>query len=74
MKIHNVFHVSLLTPKPPAPFHTVSPPPPPVIIDDDQEWEVAAILDSKHRGCGVVYLVDWVSYGPEESLWLPFAC
>jgi hypothetical protein len=68
MKIHNVFHVSLLSPKPPTPFRTVTPPPLPVIIDDDQEWEVAAILDSKSRGRGVVYLVNWVGYGPEECL------
>jgi hypothetical protein len=73
LKIHNVFHVSLLTPKPPSPFRTVPTPPLPVIIDDDQEWEVAAILDSKSRGCGVVYLVDWVGYGPEERLWLPIS-
>jgi hypothetical protein len=66
MCIHDVFHVYLLTPKPPAPFHLVTPSPPPVIIDDKQEWEVAAILDLKPRGRGVVYLIDWVGYGPEE--------
>jgi hypothetical protein len=69
MKIHNVFHVSLLSPKPPTLFHVVTPPPLPVIIDDDQEWEVAAILDSKSCVHGVVYLVDWVGYGPKECLW-----
>jgi hypothetical protein len=71
MRIHDVFHVSLLTQKPPAPFHQDTPPPLPVVIDDEQEWEVAAILDSKPPGRGVVYLVDWVGYGPEERLWLP---
>jgi hypothetical protein len=71
MRIHDVFHVSLLTPKSPAPIHPVTPPPPPVLVDDEQEWEVATILDSKPRGRGVIYLIDWVGYGPEECLWLP---
>jgi hypothetical protein len=71
MHIHDVFHVSLLTPKPLAPFHLVTPPPLPVLVDDEQEWEVATILDSKPRGRGVVYLIDWVGYGPEEHLWIP---
>jgi hypothetical protein len=54
-------------------LHPIAPPPPPVAIDEQQEWEVMVVVDSKPRGRGVVYLVDWVAYGPEECLWLPLA-
>jgi hypothetical protein len=70
MKIHNVFHVSLLMPKSPTSFNTVTLPPIPVIIDD-QKWEIPTILDFKPCGHGGVYLVDWVGYGAEEQLCLP---
>ncbi|KAI9190668.1 uncharacterized protein BJ171DRAFT_68891 [Polychytrium aggregatum] len=51
MKIHPVFHVSLLEPakddkipgRPPVPL-------PPIQVDDHEEWEIEAILDSRiHR-------------------------
>ena len=47
MKIHPVFHVSLLEPYKPStiPGRT-RPPPPPVVLDDELEWEVEEILDS----------------------------
>ena len=46
MKIHPVFHVSLLEPAAddPYPGQTQSPPPP-VIVDGDEEWQVDEILD-----------------------------
>ena len=48
MKIHNVFHPSLLSPAhtDPLPGQKNSPPNP-VIIEDEEEWTVEDILDSK---------------------------
>ena len=45
MRIHGVFHLSLL-----KPYYNAGgalPPPPPEVIDDEPEWEVDSILD--HR-------------------------
>jgi hypothetical protein len=47
MKIHDVFHVSLLEKYIPntIPGH-LEEPPPPIIVDDEEHYEVEQILDS----------------------------
>src|SRR5258706_10938563 len=51
MKVHPVFHVSLLEPAASDPLpDQIQPPPPPVIIDEEPEWEVDKIVDSKFVG------------------------
>jgi hypothetical protein len=51
IKLHPVFHISLLEPdKPdsePIPGH-LKPPPPPVIIGNEEEWELEEIVNSHH--------------------------
>jgi hypothetical protein len=54
----------------------IQPPPPPVIVDGEQEFEIAAVLDSKidnRRRCKLLYLVKWSGYeGTEdETSWIP---
>ena len=72
MKIHPVFHVSLL-----EPYHAntipgrTQPPPPPVTIEDEVEYEVDKILDSKIERNKVKYLISWKGYGPHEHTWEP---
>ena len=64
MKIHPVFHISLLEPVASDPLQgQVQPLPPPIIIDNQEiEYEVDEIDDSKVVGKILKYLVSWVGY------------
>jgi transposase InsO family protein len=75
LRIHDVFHVSLLERYCEDTIvgrrHTI--PPPIVTPDGDLEYEVQQILDSRFFGRWkkLQYLVSWVGYGPEENSWEP---
>ena len=77
MKIHNVFHVSLLDSyDPPFIRGRHQPPPPPVVIEDEPEYEVENILTSRFSNpqkTKVEYLVEWKGYRGtnEETTWEP---
>ena len=44
----------------------------PVVTNDGlEEYLVQEILDSRRRGNGWQYLVQWTGYGPEHNRWLP---
>jgi hypothetical protein len=72
MRLHPVFHVSLLEPYicSSIPNRIVSPPPP-VQLVDGPEFEVKAILDSKIVRNKLYYLVDWLGYTPNDRTWEP---
>jgi hypothetical protein len=72
MKIHPVFHVSLLEPhrQNTLPGRNL-PPPPPIEVDNQTEWHVAEVLDSKLRRRKLMYLVDWEGFSPSERTWEP---
>ncbi|KAH8154381.1 uncharacterized protein LAJ45_02149 [Morchella importuna] len=72
MKIHPVFHVSLLSPEVgnPLPGQQLSPPPP-VEIEGEEEWEVKDILDSRKRKGRFEYLVRYIGY--DDASWQPLS-
>jgi hypothetical protein len=70
MRIHPVFHASLLTPYRANTIPgRVQPPPPAVIVDGVEEYEVESILDSRIRNQRLEYLIDWTGYSPDERTW-----
>jgi hypothetical protein len=73
LKIHPVFHVSIL--KPYREDGRVQPPPPPLEVDDEGEiFEVEEVLkDRQRKGKRKEYLVRWAGYGPEHNTWEPEA-
>ena len=72
MRLHPVFHVSLLEPYASNSIPgRVVPPPPPIEFDEGPEYEVKAILDSKVVKNKLYYLVDWLGYTPADRTWEP---
>ena len=67
MKIHPVFHSSLLKPAPNIRYRT----PPPILREGAWEYEVHRILDSRRLGGNLWYLVSWKGYGTENDSWEP---
>ena len=75
MKIHPVFHTSLLSPagNNPLPGHR-QPEAPPVIVDGEEEWEIQEIMDSKRTRKGsqdIKYLVRWKGW--DHPTWEPYS-
>ncbi|GAA5907915.1 hypothetical protein JCM5296_006131 [Sporobolomyces johnsonii] len=72
VRIHPVFHVSLLYPHLDNPFPDRLPTPPPLtIVDGQPELEVEAILDSQTYHGALRYLVRWRGLSPREDSWEP---
>ena len=70
MKVHPVFHVSLLHPKSTDVFPQQVPVPPhPVKVDDHDEYVVEKILDRRIFRGKPQFLVDWKGYPPSERTW-----
>ena len=71
LKIHDVFHVSLL--KPFLSDGRYQAPPPPVSVDGELEYELECILNHRDhrvgRGSYRQYLVSWVNQGPHGNTW-----
>jgi hypothetical protein len=78
MKIHPVFHISLLKPvieQDPQFKSRKEEPPEPIEIDGYLEDEVEEILDKRIRKFGrgqqVSYLVKWTGYESIHNSWVP---
>ena len=72
MRIHNVFHVSLL-----KPYRTDGyvQPPEPLVLNDEATFLLERILDHKTikvgRRTDREYLVKWQSHGSDHNSWVP---
>jgi hypothetical protein len=73
MKVHPVFHVSLLTPY--KSNGAIQPPPLPIVEDDQILYIVEQVLQHRDRkyGRGIrrEYLIKWTGYGHEHNTWEP---
>jgi hypothetical protein len=72
-KIHDVFHIDLLTPYIETDFHGPNyMRPPPDLINEEEEYEVEQILSSRRHGRGrkVQYLVKWKGYPDSDNEWV----
>jgi hypothetical protein len=72
-RIHNVFHISLLSKSKMSdlPGRNIEPPPPIIMDDSGDYYEVEDILDAKRINGKLKYLISWKGYGPSENSWEP---
>lgn len=73
LRIHNVFHVSLLEKytERVEPGEEPALLPLPEIVDGEEEWELEEILDKRKVKGNAWYLVKWVGYSDDYNQWLP---
>ena len=72
-KIHDVFHIDLLTPYQETNFHGPNfAQSPPNLINGEEEYEVEQILDARRHGRGrkVQYLIKWKGYPDSDNQWV----
>ena len=72
MKVHPVFHISLLEPYRDSIFPgRVQKSPPSIEIEDHEEYEVEKVLDSRRKRGKLEYLVHWHGYDINDQTWEP---
>ena len=72
-KIHDVFHVDILTPYRETEFHGPNyNQPPPDLVGEEEQYEVEQVLDERNHGHWKKkqYLVKWKGYPDSDNQWL----
>jgi hypothetical protein len=71
MKIHNVFHIDLLSPYNQTEIYGEAfPQPPPDLIEGEEEYEVEEIISDRTIRRKRQYLVKWKGYPSSENSWV----
>ena len=74
MKVHPIFHVSLLKAYKESTISGRTQPPPPCIeVENHNKYKVEDILDSRRRRGRLEYLIHWRGYDINERTWEPTA-
>jgi transposase InsO family protein len=78
MRVHPIFHTSLLKPEHQRPAECGPQPqpppvPPPQVISREERWEVESILSSRIRGKRTEYLIKWTGLSTDYNSWEPAA-
>ena len=73
MKIHPVFHVSLLSPvaQDALPGQISGPVPPLEVLNEEPEYEIERVVGSMWQNGQIHYIVRWKGYGPEDDWTIP---
>ncbi|KAB5588482.1 Transposon Tf2-1 polyprotein [Ceratobasidium theobromae] len=72
MKVHPVFHITLLRLYEKDDYGRESEQPPPIIVESgEKEYEVEQILNSKKTWGKLYYLIKWKGYSEESNSWEP---
>jgi hypothetical protein len=74
LRIHPVFHISMLKEyKESEDFNRATPPPPIILPDESEEYEVESILDKRTLKGKTQYLVKWLGYPLHDATWEPLS-
>jgi chromodomain-containing protein len=74
IKVHDVFHIDLLTPyKETEEYGQAYTRPPPITVQSEEEYEVESILQARHKRVGdsLEYKVHWKGYPSADNSWVP---
>jgi chromodomain-containing protein len=74
IKVHDVFHIDLLTPyKEMEEYGQAYTRPPLITVQSEEEYEVELILQAQHKGMGdsLKYKVHWKGYPSADDSWVP---
>src|SRR5258707_3866182 len=73
IKVHDVFHIDLLTPyKETEEYGQTYTRPPPITVQSEEEYEVKSILQAQQKGLNdsLEYKVHWKGYPSANDLWV----
>jgi chromodomain-containing protein len=74
IKVHNVFHIDLLTSyKEMEEYGQAYMRPPPITVQSEEEYEVESILQARRKAPGdsLEYKVHWKGYPSADDSWVP---
>ena len=72
LRIHNIFHATLLKPyKENKTYGRNFPEPPPELVEGEEVYKIETILNHQNRSHGYQYYVKWQGYHISNASWEP---